>query len=196
LPLPTVESVASRRVESRPSGGVESCAPRSVESLASLVVSDLGFASLRSAFRPRFTRRFGLVRLASLGVSDLVGLSIMQRYTELTVWQRTHALTLAVYKITARFPDHERFGLTAQLRRAVSSAPSNIAEGSKRKSNREYAHFLNIAEGSLAETEYLLVHLAVDLGYVRAEEVKPLAIDIIEAARMLDGLRKKVEKAR
>jgi four helix bundle protein len=54
----------------------------------------------------------------------------MQRFTELKVWQRSHALVLEIYRQTARFPDHERFGLTSQLRRAVASVPTNIAEGS------------------------------------------------------------------
>jgi len=77
----------------------------------------------------------------------------MQRFTELKVWQRSHELTLEVYRVTASFPSTERFGLISQPRRASASVPTNIAEGSKRQSNQEYARFLNIAEGSLAETE-------------------------------------------
>jgi four helix bundle protein len=119
----------------------------------------------------------------------------MQRYTELKVWQKSHGLTLAVYKVSYRFPPDERFGLTSQLRRAVSSVPSNIAEGSKRSSNREYARFLNIAESSLAEAEYLLIHLAHDLGYVTSDDVDPLATKIGDVARMLHALRTKVENA-
>jgi four helix bundle protein len=79
----------------------------------------------------------------------------VQRFTDLKVWQRSHALTLDIYKFTATFPTDERFGLISQLRRAAVSVPTNIAEGSKRQSNPDYARFLNIAEGSLAETEYL-----------------------------------------
>ncbi len=77
----------------------------------------------------------------------------MQRFTELRVWQRSHALVLNVYRLTESFPQQERYGLTAQLRRAALSVPTNIAEGSKRLTSLEYARFLNIAEGSLAETE-------------------------------------------
>ncbi len=84
-------------------------------------------------------------------------LNARQRFTELKVWQRSHALFLDLYKLTAKFPGDERFGLTSQLRRAAMSVPTNIAEGSKRQSNVEYARFLNIAEGSLAETEYLVL---------------------------------------
>jgi four helix bundle protein len=81
----------------------------------------------------------------------------MQRFTDLKVWQRSHAFVLQIYRLTGSFPNEERFGLTSQLRRAVVSVPSNIAEGSKRRSNRDYAHFLNLAEGSLAEADYLLL---------------------------------------
>jgi four helix bundle protein len=56
----------------------------------------------------------------------------MQRFTELKVWQRSHQLTLEVYRVTASFPSAERFGLVSQLRRAAASVPTNIAEGSKR----------------------------------------------------------------
>jgi four helix bundle protein len=77
----------------------------------------------------------------------------MQRFTDLKVWQRSHALVLRIYQLTAGFPAEERFGLGVQLRRAALSVPTNIAEGSKRQGSQEYARFLNIAEGSLAETE-------------------------------------------
>jgi len=117
----------------------------------------------------------------------------MQRFTDLKVWQQAHALVLAIYPLTARFPAEERFGLTSQLRRAAVSVPSNIAEGSKRVSNPEYAHYLNIAEGSLAETEYQLI-LSRDLGYAAGAAVEPLFAQIAELARMLHALRKKVEQ--
>lgn len=117
----------------------------------------------------------------------------MQRFTDLKVWQRSHELALAVYRLTADFPTEERFGLTAQLRRAAVSVPANTAEGSKRQSNADYARFLNIAEGSLAETEYLLI-LGRDLGYATAELVEPLLASIAEIARMLHALRTKVEQ--
>ena len=74
----------------------------------------------------------------------------MQRFTELTVWQRSHELALEIYRLTERFPKDERFGVTSQLRRAAVSTASNIAEGSKRQHRRDYARFLNIAEASLA----------------------------------------------
>jgi four helix bundle protein len=81
----------------------------------------------------------------------------MQRFTDLLVWQRSHTAVLTIYRSTAHFPPTERYGLTSQLRRAALSIPTNIPEGSKRVSRPDYARFLNTAEASLAETEYLLV---------------------------------------
>lgn len=117
----------------------------------------------------------------------------MQRFTELKIWQQSHALVLEIYPLTARFPTDERFGLVSQLRRAAASVPSNIAEGSKKASNADYARFLNIAEASLAETEYLLI-LSRDLGYTDAATVEPMYGRIAELARMLHALRMKVEQ--
>jgi four helix bundle protein len=88
----------------------------------------------------------------------------MQRFTDLAVWQRSQQVVLEVYRLSGKFPADERFGLVSQLRRAAASVPTNIAEGSKRRSNPEYARFLNVAEGSLAETEYLLM-LSRDLRF-------------------------------
>jgi four helix bundle protein len=117
----------------------------------------------------------------------------MQHFSELKVWQRTHALTLRVYGLTESFPSAERFGLTSQLRRAATSMPTNIAEGSKRRSNPDYARFLNLAEGSAAEVEYLLM-LSRDLGYVTPAEAEPLVREVSEISRMLYALRTKVER--
>ena len=101
-------------------------------------------------------------------------------------------MTLEVYRLTSKFPSDERFGLTSQLRRAIVSVPTNIAEGSKRLTKADYARFLNIAEGSLAESEYLLL-LSRDLGYLAAEVCTRTLADISEIARMLYALRSKVE---
>ena len=119
----------------------------------------------------------------------------MQRFTELKVWQRGHALVLSVYRMTTGFPQNERYGLISQVRRAALSVPTNIAEGSKRLTGQEYARFLNIAEASLAETEYLLM-VSRDLGYITPIVAKKSLIEISELSRMLHGLRKKLEAAR
>ena len=116
----------------------------------------------------------------------------MQHFTELKVWQRSHALVLGIYRLSSRFPTEERFGLTSQLRRAAASVPTNIAEGAKRAGRQDYARFLNIAQGSLAESEYLLF-LSRDLGYLTPEKAKETLSEVSEIAGMLHGLRKRVE---
>ena len=102
---------------------------------------------------------------------------------------------LQVYRLTKSFPPEERYGLTSQIRRATLSVPTNIAEGSKRQANTEYARFLNIAEGSLAETEYLLM-VSRDLGYLTANVTTPLLVEADEIAKMLHALRAKVGSAK
>jgi len=117
----------------------------------------------------------------------------MQRFTDLKVWQRSHTLVLSIYRATSSFPTDERFGLISQLRRAAASVPTNIAEGSKRRSGQEYARFLNLSEASLAETEYLLM-LSRDLGYLVKEAAGKNLAEVAEIARMLHALRSKVEE--
>ena len=116
----------------------------------------------------------------------------MQRFTELTVWQRSHALVLEVYRLTMTFPPEEKFGLTSQLRRSALSIPTNIAEGSKRVGRVDYARFLNIAEASVAETQYLLM-VSRDLGYLAQDFHDPTQKQLGEIAKMLHGLRVKVQ---
>jgi four helix bundle protein len=112
----------------------------------------------------------------------------MTKYTDLKVWQRSHGLVLKIYPLAAVLPVEERFALAAQLRRAVVSVPTNIAEGSKRRSVQDYAHFLNMAEGSLAEVDYLLL-VTRDLGYLEEAAVQPLRSEADEIAAMLHTLR-------
>jgi len=116
----------------------------------------------------------------------------MQRFTELAVWQRSHSFVLDVYRLTLNFPQEEKFGLISQLRRAALSVPTNIAEGSKRVGRVEYARFLNIAEGSVAETQYLLM-VSRDLGYLPKEPHDATQKSLAEIAKMLHGLRLNVQ---
>ncbi len=119
----------------------------------------------------------------------------MQRFTDLKVWQRSHALVLRLYQLTSELPAEERFGLVTQLRRAAVSVPTNIAEGSERQGSQDYARFLNIAEGSLVEIEYLVM-LCRDRGYLAVDAVNEPLGEIKEIARMLHFLRKEVERGR
>lgn len=118
----------------------------------------------------------------------------MQRFTDIRVWQRNYTLALSVYRVTASFPGTERFGLTSQLRRAVVSVPTNVAEGSKRRTGHDYARFLNMSEGSIAETENLLM-LSRDLGFITRDKAETLLNEVSEISRMLAALSAKVEAA-
>jgi four helix bundle protein len=80
----------------------------------------------------------------------------MMPYEKFEAWQVAHELALEIYRVTDGWPKEERFGLTIQLRRAVLSAPTNIAEGAAKRGNREFRRFLDIALGSLSEVSYLL----------------------------------------
>jgi four helix bundle protein len=111
----------------------------------------------------------------------------MQDFQRLKVWEKSHILTLAIYKATESFPTDERFGLTRQIRRAASSIPANIAEGCGRNSPREFKHFLTIAAGSASELEYHLL-LARDLGFGGNE----VGTQVSEIKRMLWSLMQKL----
>ena len=89
----------------------------------------------------------------------------MRDFKKYEIWQLSHKLTLDVYQVTNSFPKEELYSLTSQIRRAVSSIPTNISEGCGRKSDKEFNQFLNIALGSASETEYLFI-LSKDLNYL------------------------------
>jgi four helix bundle protein len=90
-----------------------------------------------------------------------------QRFEDLEVWRKAHALALAIYRATAAFPSEERFGLVSQMRRAAVSVAANIAEGAKKRTARDQLNFYNTAQGSLEELRYYLI-LTRDLGYLSA----------------------------
>jgi four helix bundle protein len=117
----------------------------------------------------------------------------MRDFHGLVVWQKAHALTLTVYRLTKSFPPDERFGLTSQLRRAASSIAANLAEGCGRGGEAEFARFAQIAMGSAAETEYHLL-LAKDLGYITEEQFKNTTTTTQEIKRMLAALLRTVRE--
>ena len=92
-----------------------------------------------------------------------------RRHHDLKVWCDALDLVEAIYRITSSFPTDERFGLTSQLRRAAVSVPSNIAEGSARRTRAELLQFLYVARGSLAEIE-TQIQIARRLGYLAADD--------------------------
>ena len=111
----------------------------------------------------------------------------MVTFRNLRVWRRAIALAKAVYEVSNAFPKDERFGLTAQVRRAAVSVASNIAEGYGRKSQLEFCHFLSTARGSAAEVETQLI-LARELGFIQQQELTEAEQIAGDCYRMLDAL--------
>jgi four helix bundle protein len=111
----------------------------------------------------------------------------VQDFRQLKVWRTSHELALAVYRATQDFPRSETYGLTSQMRRAAAAIPTNIAEGTGRGSDADFARFLHIAMGSASELEYLLL-LARDLAYIDDKVRAPLDHLTIEVKRMLAAL--------
>lgn len=108
----------------------------------------------------------------------------MQDFKQFKVWEKSHALTLAVYTATRTFPKEELYGLTSQLRRATSSIPANIAEGCGRNTSPELRRFLEIAMGSSSECEYHLL-LSCDLELLTPKVHDQLHTQVTEVKRML-----------
>ena len=115
----------------------------------------------------------------------------MNDFKRLKSWEKAHALTLDVYRVTKSFPKEEIYGLTSQMRRAAASVPANIAEGYGRKGEAELGRFLSIASGSACELEYHLL-LARDLGYLPASEHSKLNDQVCEVKRMLGSFISKL----
>lgn len=118
---------------------------------------------------------------------------MLTSHKELEVWQRAYGFCKAIYRLTGRFPDDERFGLTSQLRRNAISIPSNIAEGYNRNSTRDYIRFLWIAQGSLAELD-TQVMLSRDLDIARGQVVDDVLEEVGHLERMLLALIRSLEK--
>ena len=106
-----------------------------------------------------------------------------ESFQDLVVWQKSHALTLRVYKLTTKFPKEELFGLTAQMRRAAVSVPANIAERFSKRGPADKARLMNVSQASLEELRYYFI-LSRDLGYVPGDLNWN---DLDEVARLLGG---------
>ncbi len=117
----------------------------------------------------------------------------MRNYTKIEAWKLTDDLTVQIYEITRAFPREEMYGISSQLRRASYSVPANIAEGASRESVRDFLHFLQIARGSLSETDYF-VHLAERLHYVTAQQAGRLRDQIKRSFACLLAFMRAIEK--
>lgn len=113
-----------------------------------------------------------------------------RHFTELVVWQRAHSFVLSAYRLSAKFPEAERFGLTSQFRRAAVSVPANIVEGFRRRSRTDKARVLNIAQASLEECRYYLL-LAHDLGYGSDAALGELATEV---SKLLDAYERALRR--
>lgn len=111
----------------------------------------------------------------------------MRDFRELKVWQSFHEVTLEVYRLTAQFPESERYGLTSQLRRSAASMGANIAEGCGRDSEPDFVKYLIIASGSASETCYHLL-LARDLGFITEPVYDEIIGKLDRTRRMLTTL--------
>ena len=117
----------------------------------------------------------------------------LKSYRDLEVWQKSMDLVVECYQITKKFPKAEIYGLTSQLQRAAVSIPANIAEGRERQYTKEFLQHLSIAYGSLAELETHL-QIAQRLDYLDMNHLKQMLDKTAEVGRMLNGLRKSLEK--
>lgn len=117
----------------------------------------------------------------------------MRDFKKLLVWQRSHALTLKIYKITIQFPSQELYGLTSQMRRSSASLSTNLAEGCGCDSENELVRFFTIATGSSSELEYQLL-LAKDLQYIDETTFNEINKEIIEIRMMLYSFIRKIRK--
>jgi four helix bundle protein len=119
----------------------------------------------------------------------------MKDFRKQKVWQKSHKLTLEIYKITANFPREELYGLSNQIRRSCASIPANIAEGCGRNSDADFYRFLQIAMGSATELEYHLL-LSYDLGILDDFNHEKLSKETIEIKQMLTSFIKKLKADR
>ena len=124
---------------------------------------------------------------------------MVESHRDLIVWQKGMLLAEQVYELTRLFPKTEEYRIVSQVTRAVVSVPANIAEGHARGTRKDYAHFIAIAKGSLAETETFLL-LAIRLNFLTEEQAQEtLALHnemermlAVLHKRLLEGLREKV----
>ncbi len=112
----------------------------------------------------------------------------MHRFKELEIWKRSRLFCSKIYKLTSNFPESEKFGLTNQLHRASVSIPSNIAEGSSRKSNKDFSRFLEITLGSCYEIETQLL-IAFDLKFITELGLHEISKELDEIIKMISKFK-------
>jgi four helix bundle protein len=112
---------------------------------------------------------------------------VQRSHKNLIVWNKAIEIAVELHRATRSFPPHEKFGLAAQMSRAATSVPSNIAEGAARRTTRDFIAFMHIARGSIAEIETHLL-LANRLGYLDPAKYAELSSLVEEVGRMVNGV--------
>jgi four helix bundle protein len=118
----------------------------------------------------------------------------LNSYTELDAWKKARTLVCTVYKLTAKFPKEEMYGLAAQMRRAAVSIPSNIAEGCGRQYQKETIQFQYVSRGSQYELETQM-YLSYDLGFINENELNQTLEILVECRKLLSGFINYLNKA-
>ena len=113
-------------------------------------------------------------------------------FKDLECWQRAHEFVKAVYQVTKRFPEDERYGLTSQFRRAAVSIAANICEGYRKMSKADKLRFMNIAQGSLEECRYYII-LSHDVGYYSKDVANDMWTKIEAASTVLNAYCKAIK---
>jgi len=116
----------------------------------------------------------------------------MHNFRKLDIWIKSMSLVTEIYKLTNTFPSHERFGLVSQMQRAAVSIPTNIAEGSAKSSNKDFARFLEMSIGSSYELETELT-IASKLNYIEHDVFVLLQNKIVEIQKMIIGFKNKLD---
>ena len=117
----------------------------------------------------------------------------MHNFRKLDIWIKSVGLVTGIYRLTNTFPNHERFGLTSQMQRAAVSVPTNIAEGSAKSSNKDFARFIEISIGSLLELETELL-IAFNLQYIDLDKYNTFQHQIIELQKMITGFKNRLKE--
>ena len=120
-------------------------------------------------------------------------MTTIRDFHDLNIWKDSRLLVVKIYSLLKKFPDSEKYALCDQIRRAIVSVPSNIAEGFDRGSNKEIKQFLIITRGSLAEV-YTQITLAYDLKYISKVDYDSIEQDIIKLRKMINSFIRHLSK--
>jgi four helix bundle protein len=115
----------------------------------------------------------------------------MKNYKELSIWKKGIELVKVIYQLTKEFPNEERYGMIAQITRAAVSIPANIAEGSSRNSDKDYARFLQISLCSAFEVQTYLI-IAKEMSWIKSKDIEEVETLLEEEIKMLHSFLRKL----